>query len=32
MPQDIKDVYEICMNKNPKTRPSSEELLGLEII
>ena len=32
MPQDIKDIYEICMNKDPKTRPTAEELLGLEVI
>jgi len=30
--QEIKDLYEICMNKNWQTRPKSSELLGLQFI
>jgi len=32
MSQDIKDLYEICMNKNFKTRPTILEILGLDFI
>lgn len=30
--QDIKDLYDICMNKNYKTRPKTEDLLKLDTV
>lgn len=30
--QDIKDVYQICMNKDPNSRPKSKQLLSLDIV
>lgn len=30
--QDIKDLYEICMNKNYQTRPTTSDLLQLDMI
>lgn len=32
MPQDIKDLYEICLNKDWRTRPTSSDILGLEFM
>ena len=30
--QEIRDLYDICMNKNYQTRPFTSDLLGLEMI
>ena len=30
--QEFRDIYEICMNKNYKTRPTAAELLSLDLI
>ena len=32
MPQEFKDLYEICMNKDFKTRPTISDIFGLEFI
>lgn len=32
MSQELKDLYEICMNKNYLTRPTARELLNLDMI
>jgi len=30
--KDLSDLYEICMNKNYKTRPTASELLASDIV
>lgn len=30
--QEIRDIYEICLNKNYQTRPQAVDLLALEIV
>jgi serine/threonine protein kinase len=30
--QEVKDLYDICMNKNFQTRPFTNDLLGLEMV
>ena len=30
--KDFQDLYEVCMNKNPETRPKASQLLGSYII
>lgn len=32
MTQELKDLYEICMNKNYRTRPTARDLLNLDVI
>ena len=32
VPQEIRDIYEICMNKNYKTRPKISDLMCLDVI
>ena len=32
MSQELKDLYEICMNKNYTTRPTARDLLNLDMI
>jgi len=32
MSQDIKDLYEICLNKNYRTRPQACEILSFDFI
>lgn len=32
MSQELKDLYEICMNKNYTTRPTARDLLNLDMV